>query len=87
MDLTDRQTEILRFIRARMARVGFAPSYREIGVHFGIKSTNAVSDHLRALARKGTIEFVRSRRGRRITPFRLVGCCAACGQPLPAVSS
>ncbi len=51
--LTLRQQAILRFIETQVAELGFPPSLREIGAHFGIKSTNGVSDHLRALERKG----------------------------------
>ncbi len=51
--LTERQQAILRFIETQVSELGFPPSLREIGAHFGIKSTNGVSDHLRALERKG----------------------------------
>lgn len=37
---------------------GVSPSYREIGTALGIGSTNAVSDHIKALVRKGFIERV-----------------------------
>ena len=32
---------------------GYPPTLREIGEHMGIRSTNGVNDHLRALERKG----------------------------------
>ncbi len=51
--LTARQREILQFIVEHAEKMGFPPTIREIGVHFHIKSTNGVNDHLRALERKG----------------------------------
>ncbi|MCA9522077.1 MAG: transcriptional repressor LexA, partial [Myxococcales bacterium] len=35
---------------------GYPPTIREIGAHMGIGSTNGVSDHLKALERKGYLE-------------------------------
>lgn len=55
--LTDRQKEILSFIRDWDQKHGYAPSLREIGAKLNVRSTNAVSDHLRALVRKGHIAF------------------------------
>lgn len=57
-DLSPRQREILDFIVAAVEQGGVVPSYREIGAALGIGSTNAVSDHLKALMRKGYIERV-----------------------------
>lgn len=51
--LTRRQTEVLAFIQAFAREHGRPPTIRAIGGHFGLKSTNAVVDHLRALERKG----------------------------------
>ncbi len=53
--LTQKQQAILDFIRAERARRGFPPTLREIGEHFGLRSTGSVRDHLRALERKGHI--------------------------------
>ena len=47
--LTDRQRDILEFISQSIRERGYPPTLREIGVHFGIRSTNGVNDHLRAL--------------------------------------
>jgi repressor LexA len=55
-DLSARQSEILEFIVAAMGQTGICPSYREIGRALGIGSTNGVSDHIKALERKGYIE-------------------------------
>lgn len=51
--LTARQTDILGYITSSIVERGFPPTLREIGSHFGIKSTNGVSDHLKALEKKG----------------------------------
>lgn len=53
--LTERQQQVLDFIRAHIARHGYPPTLREIGKHMAIRSTNGVNDHLRALDRKGCI--------------------------------
>lgn len=51
--ISPRQIEVLRFISECESENGFGPTIREIGVNLGITSTNGVSDHLRALRRKG----------------------------------
>jgi repressor LexA len=51
--LTKRQKMVLDFIIQRIGEVGYPPTIREIGEHMAISSTNGVSDHLRALVRKG----------------------------------
>lgn len=52
-ELTERQIKVLRYIEKAVATSGYPPTIREIGNAFGIKSTNGVNDHLRALMRKG----------------------------------
>jgi repressor LexA len=54
--LTKRQREVLDFINGWIRERGYPPTLREIGNHFGIKSTNGVNDHLKALEKKGAIE-------------------------------
>jgi repressor LexA len=51
--LTDRQQQVLEYIRSSITHRGYPPTLREIGAHMGIRSTNGVNDHLRALERKG----------------------------------
>ncbi|MFL5313304.1 MAG: transcriptional repressor LexA [Myxococcales bacterium] len=51
--LTERQEKILAFIKRSIQDQGYPPTIREIGEHFGIRSTNGVNDHLKALERKG----------------------------------
>src|SRR6266851_286009 len=51
--LTERQEKILAFIKRSIQEQGYPPTIREIGEAFGIRSTNGVNDHLKALERKG----------------------------------
>ena len=51
--LTDRQEMVLQYIESSIADRGYPPTLREIGNFMGIRSTNGVNDHLRALERKG----------------------------------
>lgn len=51
--LTKRQAQTLDYIRKSIEERGYPPTLREIGQHMGIRSTNGVNDHLRALERKG----------------------------------
>jgi len=90
--LTDRQHEILDFITKSISKRGYPPTLREIGSHFGIRSTNGVNDHLRALEKKGYLqrEDLKSRALRPIVSTSqtvdvpILGRVAA-GQPLLAV--
>ena len=61
--LTQRQKAVLDYIVESIQDRGYPPTLREIGNHLGIKSTNGVNDHLRALERKGylTREDMKSR--------------------------
>jgi repressor LexA len=54
--LTERQEKILAFIKKSIQDQGYPPTIREIGEHFGIRSTNGVNDHLKALERKGYLQ-------------------------------
>ena len=56
--LSPRQRVILEYIYARFREDGILPSYREIGDAMGIRSTNGVSDHIKALCRKGYLQRV-----------------------------
>jgi repressor LexA len=53
--MTDRQREVLDFIRTFGERHGVPPTVREIGERFGF-TARAAFDHLRALERKGMLE-------------------------------
>lgn len=60
-NITERQQEIFEFIRATVTSRGISPSMREIGEQFGIRSTNGVEGHLRALERSGLISRERGK--------------------------
>lgn len=61
--LTERQRKVLDYILSAIDENGYPPTLREIGNFMGIRSTNGVNDHLRALERKGflTREDMKSR--------------------------
>jgi repressor LexA len=70
--LTDRQQEVLDFITASISERGYPPTLREIGERLGIRSTNGVNDHLKALEKKGYLarEDLKSRALRPISATR-----------------
>ncbi len=97
--LTDRQRQVYEFILGHMQNTFCPPTIREIGEHFGMRSTGTVRDNLHALERKGYIRLKpRSSRGielvqREDTPMTsgahrvpIVGSIAA-GEPLLAVEN
>lgn len=57
--LTGRQEQALLHIQDWIYSHGYPPTLRELGGLMGIRSTNGVNDHLRALERKGKIEVRR----------------------------
>ncbi|MGH7995276.1 MAG: transcriptional repressor LexA [Opitutaceae bacterium] len=59
--LTERQQEVLDFIRAFQSDEGVPPSTREIQRHFRFASQTAVMGHLRSLANKGMVEQLAGR--------------------------
>ena len=77
-ELTTKQRDIYDYIRSRIERDGFPPTFREIGSHFNIKSCNGVNCHIHALKRKGWIEndFSHAR------AFRLVEGARPRGMPI-----
>lgn len=68
-ELTFRQRQVLDFINERIAEWGYPPTIREIGEHLGIRSTNGVADHLKALKRKGYLTQ-RDMKSRTLTPVQ-----------------
>ena len=81
--LTHRQQMVLEYIRRSITDRGYPPTLREIGAFMGIRSTNGVNDHLRALERKGylTREDMKSRA---LRPSAMVGdAVAANGNAAP----
>lgn len=58
---TTRQLVVLRRIAEERRRRGHAPTIRELGDALGIRSTNGVADHLRALKRRGLVTWAPSK--------------------------
>lgn len=99
-ELTGKQQEVLEYIVELVRTRGYPPTLEELGKQFGIRSTNGVRAHLRALERKGYLKRrPRTSRGIELTipftPFTsttqvievpLVGRVAA-GLPLLAVQN
>lgn len=88
IDLTERQAEILRFIRHQIDKTGLPPTRAEIAKALKFRSPNAAEEHLRALERKGVIEMLPgTSRGLRIVEpdqgLPVVGRVAA-GSPILA---
>jgi repressor LexA len=90
--LTLRQQQALDYIATCLDQRGYPPTLREIGEHMGIRSTNGVNDHLKALERKGYLvrEELKSRALRPVEmpehkrlEIPIVGRVAA-GQPILA---
>ncbi len=61
--LTERQEQVLDFIRSCIKEKHLPPTVREMCDHFGFAGPNATVGHLKALVRKGYIqrEFNRAR--------------------------
>lgn len=55
--LTDRQERVLGAIRDHLLRRGYVPSYREIGLSAGLKSTSSVKHQLQVLEELGYIRM------------------------------
>lgn len=59
--LSEKQEAILDYIREVQTERGMPPSTRDIQRQFGYASQNAAMNHLRALAKKGSIEQINGR--------------------------
>ena len=53
--LTERQSDILRYIMRFIEDFGYPPTYREIGVNFDLENINSVTCHLDCIEKKGYI--------------------------------
>src|SRR4051812_41222259 len=51
--LTAKQRQVLALIRERLRSTGILPTYQEIADHFGFRSLNAVTAHVKLLVKKG----------------------------------
>jgi repressor LexA len=60
--LTERQEQILDFIRTYQQAEGIPPSTREIRRHLGVSSQSTVMGHLQALAHKGQLDKLADRK-------------------------
>ena len=94
--ISDRQKDILEFIKKQILEKGYPPSVREIAEAVGLKSTSSVHAHLETLERNGyirrdstksrTIEILEDDYGlikREMAQIPIVGQVAA-GQPILA---
>lgn len=52
---TERQSEVLEFIRSYLLAKQLPPSRREIAAHLGVHSVTAIQCHLDALEKKGLV--------------------------------
>jgi len=95
MKLTERQKEILDFVRQFIDRNGYSPSMEEIAERFEIASLNAVFKHLAALEARGFLRRDPNRaRSIELSPrpesavqvLPLYGYVAA-GRPIEAVAA
>ncbi len=68
-ELTDRQEDILNFIKEFLLEYGYPPTLRQIGKQFSITSTFGVKRHLDALEKKGYLN-VESNASRGISIIR-----------------
>lgn len=80
--LTDRQWEVLDYIRAFQGGRGYMPTFRDLMSHFGMTSTNAITGHLKKLEKKGYI----TRDPDKARSIRLTGTekrrCPHCGKEI-----
>lgn len=93
--LTQKQAEVVAFIREYLATHEYAPSYREIAAGLGLSSPATVHQHLQALRKKGFLDLEersarsvelaqKAARFARAVQIPLVGRIAA-GAPLEAI--
>lgn len=80
---TERQLEVLAFIRSYRAEHGMSPTIREISEHFGFGGPNATMGHVKALEAKGLLTRGVDSKSRSLMPVYAAGCCPTCGQPIP----
>src|SRR5438309_11043750 len=59
--LTQKQQKIVDFIQKWHRDHGLSPTYQEIADHFGFRSLNSVSEHVRLIRQKGFLNNEPSR--------------------------
>jgi repressor LexA len=65
--LTDKQKSVYQYVRQFCLSNGYCPSVRDICQHFGFRSPNGAHSHLRALKRKGWLDW-HPNQGRTLRP-------------------
>jgi len=81
-ELTERQKQVLEFIRHKQDSERLTPTLREIAAHFRFSSANAALAHVQALRAKGVLKNVPGR----ARSLQVVGP-AGLGQPRPQIIS
>lgn len=81
-ELTDRQRQILEFIRHKQDSERLTPTFREIAAHFHFSSPNAALAHVQALRAKGVLKNL----PRRARSLQVVGPTVS-GRPRSQVIS
>jgi len=95
LPLTERQRQVLDFIRWSLKERGVAPTLREIAEHFGFSSTASAQKHVNELQKKGWLFRSKHRRrglvplesdpgGGEMAELPLLGFVAA-GQPIESL--
>ncbi len=74
--LTQRQREVLDFIRKYIKTHGYSPTLREIARELGIKTPRGVKTHIKALQKKGYLTF---------TPYKARSISLLSGEKIPLI--
>lgn len=61
--LTAKQQQIVDYVVAYNRKHHCSPSFREVGLHFGIQG-QAVVNHLKAIVKKGALVIIRTAEGK-----------------------
>jgi SOS-response transcriptional repressor LexA len=71
--MTERQLQLLQFIRNLVVHYGKGPTFKEMRKHMGVTSDQAITDVLQVLKREGFIEQEKGKfRGITVTPKGMV---------------
>lgn len=79
--LTERQKEVLNFIRLYIEKEGISPTVREIAAHFGFSSPLSVQLHINALVKKGYL----TKTPLKTRNIKVIGLNAAAGRSIPVI--
>ena len=64
--ITEKQQEILDYMKSQIINRGFPPSVREICEAVSLKSTSSVHSHLESLEKNGSGKIIRKKTARSI---------------------